>query len=262
MQRAPFGNGSRIGTVLMVGLAIGLGASYLTASAPALRAAQASAAAQPTVWDGVFTTEQADRGKILFSNNCAECHGENLEGGEGKALSGDQFWKDWKESTVGELLTFVKTNMPFDDDGVKKGSLPTSTYIDIVTHILRSNGFPAGAKELTLTSGVGVQIIRKEGPGELSDSTTAHIVGCLAPREPGGDWKLVMGTRPTRASSPRATPDKTVPLGTREFQLKFVLLPLTKLVGHRVAVTGLLIGEAGVNGVNVSSVDNVADTCN
>jgi hypothetical protein len=246
----------------MVGLTIGLGASYLMISTPGLRAAQAPAAAQPTVWDGVFTAAQADRGKISFSNNCAECHGENLEGGEGKALSGDQFWKDWKESTVAELLTFVRTNMPFDDDGVKKGSLPTTTYVDIVTHILRSNGFPAGMKELTLTSGVGVQIIRKEGPGELSDSTSAHIIGCLAPREAGGDWKLVMGTRPTRASSPRPTPDKTVALGTREFQLKFVLLPLTRMVGHRVAVTGLLIGEGGVGGVNVSSVDNVADTCN
>jgi mono/diheme cytochrome c family protein len=246
----------------MLGLTIGLGASYLTVSTPALNAAQAPAAAPPTVWDGVFTAAQADRGKILFSNNCAECHGENLEGGDGKALSGDQFWKDWKESTVGELLTFVKTNMPFDDDGVKKGSLPASTYVDIVTHILRSNGFPAGTKELTLTSGVGVQIIRKEGPGELSDSTSAHIVGCLAPREGNSDWKIVMATRPTRASSPRTTSDKTVALGTREFQLKFVLLPLTRLVGHRVAVTGLLIGEGGVNGVNVSSVDNVADTCN
>jgi len=29
-----------------------------------------------------------------------------------------------------------------------------------------------------------------------------------------------------------------------------------------VAVTGLLIGEGGVGGVNVSSVDNVADSCN
>src|SRR5262249_19104191 len=136
MRPAHFTNGSRIGTALMLGLTIGLGASYLTISTPAVRAAQAPAAAPPTVWDRGFTATQADRGKILFSNNCAECHGENLEGGEGKALSGDQFWKDWKESTVGELLTFVKTNMPFDDDGVKKGSLPTSTYVDIVTHIL------------------------------------------------------------------------------------------------------------------------------
>ena len=262
MRRVHLNNGSGIGTALLVGLTIGLGASYAAISTPALRAAQAPPAAQPTVWDGIFTADQADRGKILFSNNCAECHGENLEGGEGKALSGDQFWKDWKESTVGELLTFVRTNMPFDDDGLKKGTLPTSTYVDIVTHILRSNGFPAGTKELTLTSGVGVQIVRKEGPGELSDSTTARIVGCLAPREPGGAWKLVMGTRPVRASSPRATPDKSIALGTREFELKFVLLPLTRLVGHRVAVTGLLLGEGGVNGVNVSSVDNVADSCN
>src|SRR3974390_1863142 len=85
--------------------------AYAGVTFTTLRAAQApSAGAQKTVWDGVYTADQAERGRIAFSNNCAECHGENLEGGDGKALSGDQFWKDWKESTVGELLTFVKTN--------------------------------------------------------------------------------------------------------------------------------------------------------
>ena len=243
----------------MVGLTIGLGASYSAVSTPNLRAAQAPAAVQPTVWDGVFTVAQADRGKISFSNNCAECHGESLEGGEGKALSGDQFWKDWKESTVAELLTFVRTNMPFDDDGVKKGSLPTSTYVDIVTHILRSNGFSRGQ---------GSDAFRRWRPDYPEEAPGRAVRSNERPhRAPGasgggGDWKLIMGTRPTRASSPRPTPDKTVALGTREFQLKFVLLPLTRLVGHRVAVTGLLIGEGGVGGVNVNSVDNVADTCN
>jgi len=246
----------------LTALTLALGASYTAVAVSAVRAspqAPASAASR-TVWDGVFTAEQAERGQLAFSNNCAECHGVNLEGGDGKALSGDQFWKDWKESTVGELLTFIKTNMPFDDDGVKKGTLPLGTYVDIVAHILNKNGFPAGSGELSQNSSTGVQIIRKEGPGDLPDSTSARVVGCLAPRE-GQDWKLVMGTRAVKAASARTT-DKTVPLGTREYQLKFVLSNLTRLVGHRVAVTGLLIGEGGISGINVSAVDNVADTCN
>jgi len=244
----------------LVRVTLALGLSYVGAMGLAVRASQAPAAAPKTVWDGIYTSAQAERGKIAFENNCAECHGTNLEGGEGKPLGGDDFWKVWKESTVGELLTFVKTNMPFDDDGVKKGTLPLSQYTDIVTYILSRNGFPNGSAEMTQASATGVQIIRKEGPGELPDSTSARIVGCLAPKE-GADWKVVMGTRAVRAATPKAD-DKTMPLGNREYTLKFVLTNLTRLVGHRVAVTGLLLGEGGVAGLNVSAVENLADTCN
>ncbi len=224
-----------------------------------LVSAQAPAATR-TVWDGVFTADQAARGQIAFANNCAECHGANLEGGEGKALTGDQFWKDWKESTVEDLLKFVRTNMPFDDAGVKKGTLPAATYADIVGYILNTNGFPAGAGEINESSSVGVQIIRKDGPGELPDSTSARVVGCLGPRE-GEEWILTKGTRAVRASSPKDG-DTSIPLGNKEYALKFVLTNLTRLVGHRVAVSGLLIGEGGVRGINVSAVDNLADACN
>src|SRR2546427_351396 len=163
MRRAWLLNKSPVGAILLAALAMGLATSYLgarpAAATPSLppalapsslpRAAQAPAGAQRTVWDGVFTADQADRGRRLFSLNCAECHGENLEGGEGKALNGDRFWADWGDSTVAELLTYIKTNMPFSDDGSLKGTLPTSTYVDIITLILKTNGFPDGMRELT-----------------------------------------------------------------------------------------------------------------
>lgn len=238
----------------------------LSAAAGAILSVGALSAQAPapprTVWDGVFTADQAARGRLAFSGECAECHGANLQGGEGKALSGDQFWKDWKERTVDELLTFVRTNMPFDDAGLKKGTLAQSTYADIVAHILNGNGFPAGGAELSLASSAGVQIIRKEGPGELPDSAPARIIGCLTPREgAGADWVVNKGTRAVRSTAPRDA-DKTAPLGDRDYTLKFVLTNLTRFVGHRVAVSGLLIGEGGVGGINVSTVDSLADTCN
>ena len=237
-------------------LAAALFAAALTSS---LLAAQQTPSR--TVWDGVFTADQAARGRLAFAGECAECHGANLQGGEGKALSGDQFWKDWKERSVGELLTFVRTNMPFDDAGIKKGTLAPSTYADIVAHILESNGFPAGRAELNQASSAGVQIIRKDGPGELPDTASARIVGCLAPRDgPSADWTVTKGTRAVRSSTPKDG-DKTMPLGDKEYALKFVLTNLTRLVGHRVAVSGLLIGEGGVRGINVSAVDNLADVC-
>jgi len=39
--------------------------------------------AQPSersVWDGVYTAEQAKRGEALYANNCASCHGSALGG--------------------------------------------------------------------------------------------------------------------------------------------------------------------------------------
>ena len=34
-----------------------------------------------SIWDGVYTEEQADSGAQLYEMLCAECHGGELEGG-------------------------------------------------------------------------------------------------------------------------------------------------------------------------------------
>lgn len=242
------------------------GAVYLAAVSygGALAAAQpqATAAATATVWDGVFTGAQADRGRILYAAHCAECHGGALQGAEGKALVGDVFWMDWRESSVGDLLTYVSRNMPFSEDGSLAGTLAAGTYADIVAHILRANEFPAGAQELTASSGVAARIVRKEGSGELPASTLARVVGCLAPRGADGTWRVVKASPPERPSA--AAPQAVPPAGSagdREYALKFVLTPLTAMVGHRVSVTGLLIGDGGRDGLNVNTVQSLAPTC-
>jgi quinoprotein glucose dehydrogenase len=234
---------------------------YLAVVVGAASAAQAPAISARTVWDGVFTIPQADRGRTLYAADCAECHGSELQGAQGTALIGEKFWGDWSEQSVNDLLTYVSKNMPFSEDGSLAGSLPAGTYADIVAHILRTNGFPAGAEELTAASTAGVQIVRKDGPGELPASTLVHVVGCLAPRAADGSWRLVKASRPVRVSSSGAAPDRSVPLGDREFALKFVLRNLTTVVGHRMSVTGLLLGAGGADGLNVSTTDSLAATC-
>ncbi len=98
------------------------------------------------MWDGVFTAAQAERGRGFYLANCAECHGGNLEGGEKQALKGDRFWADWQETTVDYMLGRISKNMPFSEDGSLAGTLGTPTYVDIVAHILNTNGFPAGCE--------------------------------------------------------------------------------------------------------------------
>jgi hypothetical protein len=227
----------------------------------AVRAGQTGASGGRTVWDGVFTADQANRGRTYYAMSCAECHGARLQGGESKPLSGDVFWNDWRESTVGELLTYISKNMPYSEDGTLAGTLSPSTYVDIVAHMLERNGLPAGERELTSDSGIGVLIVRKDGSGELPPNTLARVVGCLAPRGADGTWRLVKATRPERVSASSSSSESNLPLGEREYQLKFVLTPLNKLVGHRLSVTGLLQGDGGADGLNVSDVRSVADTC-
>lgn len=226
-----------------------------------LRAQQPGASANRTVWDGIFTSEQATRGRTQFAAHCSECHGGALEGGEGPALVGDHFWGSWRESTVDALLTHVSKNMPLSDDGSLAGTLSAMTYADLVSYILSSNGFPAGTTELSAQSSIDVHIIRREGPGDLPASTLAHIVGCL--EKSGADWVLTKATRPVRVrgtGGAQAT-DKDEPLGTQQFALKFVLTRLDRYAGYRMAATGALIGEGGADGINVDTVTPVSPTC-
>jgi hypothetical protein len=55
--------------------------------------------------------------------------------------------------------------------------------------------------------------------------------------------------------------DATRPLGDRTTTLKFVLSRLDGFVGQRMSVTGILIGAGGVNGINVATVNRVAEAC-
>jgi mono/diheme cytochrome c family protein len=225
-----------------------------------LACAMSPAAQAPrTVWDGVYTDAQAERGRVSFSANCASCHGAELGGGESKALRGDRFWSDYKETSLDYVLGQISRNMPFSDDGSLAGSLPPQTYEDIVAHILKANGFPAGKQELTRASSVGVAIVRKEGPGELPAGATAHVVGCLARGEKSG-WRVVNGAAPVRVLAGR-TPDAKRALGTREYPLLFVITRLDAFVGRRVSATGKLVGEGGAGGIEVSTIAPVSETC-
>ena len=111
-----------------------------------------------TVWDGVYTEAQAERATVAFSQSCSRCH--TLAGQGNSPLSGEKFWEGFTQKTVGDLLTYVRTNMPNGNGG----SLPASTYNDLVALILKSNGLPAGMVELAPESVASVQIIPKDGP--------------------------------------------------------------------------------------------------
>jgi mono/diheme cytochrome c family protein len=210
-----------------------------------------------TVWDGVYTEAQATRGTMAFGQSCSGCH---ALAAQGKApLVGDAFWKSFAQKSVGDVLEFVSTYMPNGNPG----SLTEPTYRDIVALMLKSNGFPAGAAELGPDTIASVQIVPKDGSTELPANALARVVGCLTRN--GADWVVTNATTPERAErAEHAGPggeDATMPLGSRRMVLKYVVTKLDGLAGSRVAVNGLLIGEGGVDGINVTTVNRVAPKC-
>lgn len=207
-----------------------------------------------TVWDGVYTEAQAARGTMAFGQSCAGCH---ALAAQGKApLVGDAFWKSFAQKSVGDLLEFVSANMP---NGTP-GSLSEPTYRDIVALMLKSNGFPAGTTDLAPSTIADVQIVPKDGSTELPANALARVVGCLT--RSGADWVVTNATTPERAERAAAGGgDATRPLGSRQMALKFVVTRLDAMAGSRVAVSGLLIGEGGAEGINVTTVNRVAPKC-
>jgi mono/diheme cytochrome c family protein len=98
-----------------------------------------------TVWDGVFTDEQAKRGQASYGEECASCHGVELTGGEqAPPLAGAAFLGTWNGLSVGVLFDRMRQSMPQDDPG----SLSRQINADILAYILKVNGFPAGKSEM------------------------------------------------------------------------------------------------------------------
>ena len=109
------------------------------------RAQEAKTTASRSVWDGVYTEDQAKRGRTRYIQACASCHAEDLRGnGTAPSLIEESFSFVWGEMTVWELFVQIRTLMPSD----RPNSLPSQSYRDIVAFILQSNKFPPGPTEL------------------------------------------------------------------------------------------------------------------
>jgi mono/diheme cytochrome c family protein len=138
----------KIAAMAIIGLAA-VGALY-----SALRA-QDAPSGQRSVWDGVYTQEQAERGHALYNRHCASCHGDTLAGGDvPPPLAGSDFLANWNGLTVGDLFERIRRSMPQDDPG----RLSRQQNADVLAHIFSFNKFPAGKTELAHDSELLKQI--------------------------------------------------------------------------------------------------------
>jgi mono/diheme cytochrome c family protein len=101
--------------------------------------------ASRTVWDGVYNETQAQRGRAVFLDQCANCHGRNLEGADmTPPLTGAAFMSNWDTLTVGDLADRIRVSMPLNSPG----ALSRQETADVIAYVLQFNQFPTGKDEL------------------------------------------------------------------------------------------------------------------
>ena len=106
---------------------------------------QAQQAAMRSIWSGVYSEAQAARGKEAFEQNCAKCHGGQLQGmDEIPPLSGGHFMANWETQSVADLVQRIHNTMPMNNPG----ALSTARSTDVVAYLLSQNKIPAGAADL------------------------------------------------------------------------------------------------------------------
>ncbi len=104
-----------------------------------------------SVWDGVYTEAQAQRGQILYSGTCGSCHGRRLNGapedpdmGSTPPLARARFLRVWEGRSLATLFEYTRVTMPSDNPT----SLTDEEFIDVIAYMLSVGGMPIGTNEL------------------------------------------------------------------------------------------------------------------
>ena len=124
----------RSGWIILIGLCV----------TPWVRVAsqQVSAAPRSTL-AGVYSAEQATRGRDTYAGMCRSCH-------TAESHTGVTFHKTWDGRRVSELFGYISTKMPKNEPG----SLAPEDYADVLAYLLKLNQMPAGAAELPADTAV------------------------------------------------------------------------------------------------------------
>jgi len=218
-----------------------------------------------TVADGVYSEAQAVRGLSSYDAACTRCHRADLTGADGPALRDERFARNFAGKDLKTLYTKMATTMPRGAGG----SLGDDVYLDILAHVLKENGFPAGTKELTVEELSTIQVLpsRPKPPPPVGDFSYVEVVGCLA-AGPNNSWLLTSASEPVSVAVSGEAPPKMPPdapakaLGTRSFTLLDALAynPAPH-VGQKIYVRGLLIRLPSEPRMTISAFEPLGAGC-
>ena len=108
-----------------------------------------------SIWGGIYTEAQSNRGKDVYAQACASCHGGELSGGEmAPPLAGPDFMSGWDGLTVGDLYERSHASMPQN----APGSMTGDQTADVMAFMFAANKFPAGTTDMPKVAAVLKQI--------------------------------------------------------------------------------------------------------
>jgi len=213
-----------------------------------------------TVADGVYTDTQAARGAAAYEASCAGCHRADLGGGTGPALKEQRFARQFANQDLRTLFSRIATTMPRN----APGSLGDAVSLDIVAHLLKENGFPPGATELSANTLDGIRVLpgRLKPPPPVTDFSYVEVVGCLT-ADAHRAWMLTNASPPVSVSA-RASSERTVSeaLGAETYHLVDALAYAPQAhKGQKLYVRGLLIRLPGEQRITISTMETLASRC-
>jgi mono/diheme cytochrome c family protein len=211
-----------------------------------------------TVLDGLYSETQAARGEAAYKATCSVCHGSGLDGVSAPALTGERFIEHWREGPLSSFYNFIRERMP----PMRSAPVSGVNYLDIVTYILKVNGYPAGARELVSDHLEDVMFVGKNGPQPVPDGSLILTAGCLA--QTGEDrWILTNATEPVRAEFKGSSQKNLGSLSFRltDFEAVPGFEPATNK-GHKVQVQGYLVRQPNAERISLTSIELAANDTN
>jgi S-disulfanyl-L-cysteine oxidoreductase SoxD len=214
------------------------------------------------IWSGVYTSAQAEHGKVVYTRHCSRCHGEDLGGRRDYPLSGERFLDHWEAHTLEHLFVLIRDSMP--PDGIN--TVDPGDKRDIVAYLLQQNGFPAGTSELSqdVAKLATLEIERKSGPAAAKTGSLVHVTGCLT-LQGERDWVLANASAPEKTALPTAgtpaRPQTQQASGTRQVGLLNVFPSPDAHRGHTMHATGFLMKKGDDDAINVVSLEMVSPGC-
>lgn len=124
---------------------------------------------------GIFTSAQANAGRVAYEKTCGRCHTPTLMGRQGKPeerpavsslssadqqfintfggrippLAGEAFLQNWGSKTAAQLVArFQEAKFSFDEAGLTDDE----SIVDITAYVLQVNGAKTGSHRLTRTT--------------------------------------------------------------------------------------------------------------
>ena len=183
-----------------------------------------------------------------------------LEGISAPALTDRRFLDRWREGNLDGIYNFIKQRMPFGRPP-NAPRIPDADYIDILTYILKINGYRSGPAELTLPLLDEVMFVGKNGPQPVPDGALVVTVGCLS-QTPDGVWVLSAATDPIRAEVKNSAQKN---LGTLTFRLTDIdAVPDFEPEahqGHKMQAKGYLTRQPNAERIGLTSIAMLEPTC-